>query len=77
LYILKKRADYLLSRKETKMSARGKRWLRKMYKQGPEFEIVPEDGGYAGSLVGLGYIVEVDPYKFRLTSRGLRWINNV
>lgn len=56
------------------MSAKARRWLRRKSLEGTRgFQVSPEYGGYAGSLVGLGYIVK-DKTWYNITLEGKRWL---
>ena len=62
------------------MAQKAKRWLRFKTHHGStnSFIIRPDEGGYAGSLVGLGFIsrriVSGSNDKYHITTRGIRWI---
>ena len=62
------------------MAQRAKQWLKARTWNGKKetFYINPNDGGYAGSLIGRGYIERIPIIngddKYQVTSRGLRWI---
>lgn len=54
---------------------RARPWLRQKTAGGRvgSFRILPEHGGIAGSLVGLGFIRRYDDV-YTLTRKGARWI---
>lgn len=57
---------------------RAKKWLKRATSHGVKtrFSIFPEkDGGYAGSLVGLGFI-ERNEDEYTLTRKGELWIGS-
>ncbi len=53
---------------------KAKQWLRRKSNEGVKgFNIENEDGGIAGSLVGLGYL-EKNKAWYMITQAGKRWL---
>lgn len=52
---------------------RAKKWLRGKLRDGDRFEYSPQEGGYMGSLAGLGFVVDLKDGKAAVTESGKDW----
>ena len=55
------------------MAQRAKQWLRR--KGNNSFNLDKKEGGFAGSLRGLGYLIREENGRYRITVKGEKWLS--